>query len=47
MDKKISKQGKFIKHIKIRLGEPITAVYISSEGVGFGAISGYVGYYNF
>lgn len=38
---------KFLKHIKIRIGEPLTAIYLSKNKVAFGAISGYVGCYDF
>jgi hypothetical protein len=37
---------KFEKWVKIRIGEPITALDIDNEWVVFGSISGYLGFYN-
>ncbi len=37
---------KFITQIKIRIGEPITAISLNQSGLVVGSISGYIGYYN-
>lgn len=37
----------FLFHIKIRIGEPITAIKLNKEGVSIGSISGYLGFYSF
>jgi len=37
---------KFVKHIKIRIAEPLTCVTTGEKGIAFGSISGYVGFYS-
>jgi hypothetical protein len=43
---KLPDQDSFVDLIKIRIGEPITAIDINFDLIGFGAISGYFGCYN-
>ena len=38
-------KAKYLSWVKIRIGEPLTALEVDAEKIVFGAISGYVGYY--
>lgn len=46
MSGEVKTAARFEKLVKVRIGEPLTAVEVNKDSVVFGSISGYVGSYS-